>query len=147
MSRFVLSAGAFALLAAFSLAPSAKETKAVSADSQIVCKDGTTSHAEHTRGACSGHGGVDKTATSAAASEERDRSSDRAAKDDSKHTRELGASAGAGKVWVNEKSKVYHCEGDRWYGKTKHGEYMSESEAKDHGFHPDHGKSCAERGK
>ena len=145
MSRFVLSAGAFALLAAFSLAPSAKETKAVSADAQITCKDGTTSHAEHTRGACSGHGGVDKTAASASATEGRDRSSDRSAKDDSRHTRELGA--GAGKVWVNDATKVYHCAGDRWYGKTKRGEYMSESEAKDHGFHPDHGKSCAERAK
>ena len=141
MSRFVLSAGAFALLAAFSLAPSAKETKSVS-DAQIVCKDGTTSQAEHTRGACSGHGGVDKTAAGAAATER-----DRSAKDDSKHTRELGASAGAGKVWVNESTKVYHCEGDRWYGKTKRGEYMSESEAKEHGFHADHGKSCGERSK
>lgn len=143
MRRVVLSAGAFALLAAFSLAPSAKETKSASSDAQIVCKDGTTSHAEHTRGACSGHGGVDKAAASSSASEER--SSDRAPREESRQTRELGA--GAGKVWVNEKSKVYHCEGDPWYGKTKRGEYMSESEAKDHGFHPDHGKSCAERGK
>ena len=143
MRRVALSAGVFALLAAFSLAPSAKETKSASSDAQIVCKDGTTSHAEHTRGACSGHGGVDKAAASSSASEER--SSDRAPRDESNHARVLGA--GAGKVWVNESNKVYHCEGDRLYGKTKRGQYMSESEAKDHGFRPDHGKSCADHAK
>jgi len=29
-----------------------------------------------------------------------------------------------GMVWVNLDSKVYHVEGDRWYGATKHGKYM-----------------------
>lgn len=34
-----------------------------------------------------------------------------------------------GMVWVNTESKIYHVEGDRWYGKTKNGEWMTESEA------------------
>ena len=46
---------------------------------------------------------------------------------------------GDGKVWVNTKSKVYHCEGSAPYGKTKVGEYMTEAEAKAKG---NHGKTC-----
>ena len=40
-----------------------------------------------------------------------------------------------GLVWVNPDSKVFHRSGDRWYGKTKNGKYMTESEALKEGYH------------
>ena len=32
-------------------------------------------------------------------------------------------------VWLNTKSGVYHYQGSRWYGDTKHGAYVCEKEA------------------
>jgi hypothetical protein len=50
---------------------------------------------------------------------------------------------GPGLVWVNTASKVYHCNGTRYYGKTKQGKYVTEAEAKSEGDRPDHGKPCS----
>ena len=37
----------------------------------------------------------------------------------------LASGGGKGLVWVNEESKVFYREGDRWYGRTKKGKYMT----------------------
>ena len=42
------------------------------------------------------------------------------------------------KVWVNTPSGVYHYPGQRWYGRTKHGEYMTEKEAIVKGYRGTH---------
>jgi len=122
------------------------------------CKDGTYTTAPSKRGACSGHGGVKdwyeaKKGESKAApapkatTEAQAPATTTTAKPAPTKTSEMPTSAaaggGPGKVWVNSSSKVYHCQGDRWYGKTKKGEYMSEAEAKAAGNRPDHGKACS----
>jgi len=43
---------------------------------------------------------------------------------------------GAGQVWVNNETHVYHKEGSRYYGKTKNGKYMSEQDAIKEGDKP-----------
>jgi hypothetical protein len=42
--------------------------------------------------------------------------------------------AGPGMVWVDAKTKTYYRQGDRMYGKTKKGEYMSEGDAANSGY-------------
>ena len=44
------------------------------------------------------------------------------------------AAPAPGMVWVNPDTRVYHKQGDRWYGKTKHGQYMTEEEAIRNGY-------------
>jgi len=39
-----------------------------------------------------------------------------------------------GMVWVNKDTKIYHREGDRWYGRTKDGQYMKEEDAIKSGY-------------
>ena len=104
-----------------------------------TCKDGTAFTGTKRAGACRGHGGVQSwgEATSPAnapppAPQPATTTSQRA----------TPGPAGAGQVWVNTVSKVYHCPGTRWYGKTKQGSYMSEAEARAQGARPDHGKAC-----
>ncbi|HEX4962804.1 MAG TPA: helix-hairpin-helix domain-containing protein [Thermoanaerobaculia bacterium] len=39
-----------------------------------------------------------------------------------------------GMVWVNLDTKIFHRQGDPWYGKTKHGQFMTEAAALQAGY-------------
>jgi hypothetical protein len=49
--------------------------------------------------------------------------------------------AGDPVVWENSSSKVYHLQGDSYYGKTKHGAYACKSAADAAGYHVSGSKS------
>lgn len=120
-----------------------------------LCKDGSYSSAAKKQGACRGHKGVqawygtEAAATGAAAAapvQAAPSAPTPATKAPSTKAPAVPQAAapggGAGQVWVNTASKVYHCPGDRYYGKTKAGAYMSEADARAQGNRPDHGKAC-----
>jgi len=46
---------------------------------------------------------------------------------------QIDAAKASGQVWVNTDTGVYH-KGGRWYGKTKQGKFMDESDAKKAGY-------------
>ena len=132
--------------------PVSATTAPMAAKSAIhgVCKDGSAFDGDTMKGACRGHGGVDKKATKASNSSSPPAASTVAANAGATPatkaaTPPMAQAPGGGvdKVWGNTSTKVYHCANDRYYGKTKRGEYMSEADAKSKGFHADHGKACA----
>lgn len=136
----------------------------------VTCKDGTSSP-HGGRGACSGHGGINKAATAAAGAGGSSSSGSTGASSTGSSAPAAPAPAspssthppatqtttpkaspasqaaapggGPGMVWVNTASKVYHCPSDRYYGKTKAGEYMTEADAKAKGNRADHNKPCS----
>jgi hypothetical protein len=167
MIRNLLFAAAASLIAAISTGAMPRAAIAQTAEgagngapsSGIICKDGTTWAGKPGRGACKGHHGVDKARSSAAAGTAGDHGNTEgatsgasgaaaaaaapAATESERAGTTRASGGGAGQVWVNTSSKVYHCPGTRYYGKTKQGKYVSESEAKAEGDRPDHGKSCS----
>jgi hypothetical protein len=140
------------------------QQSAAPAGSTGQCKDGSYTNHATKKGACSGHQGVKEwyTAAPAAAAAAAPAAAPAAASNSMapKSTAAAPAAAtksagpqppanaapggGPGMVWVNDSSKVYHCQGDKWYGKTKSGAYMSEADAKAKGYHGDHGKACTQ---
>jgi len=61
---------------------------------------------------------------------------------ESKALKALGAGNPGVKVWVNTDSGTYHCPDTRWYGKTQQGEYMTQKQAQDKGYHPAASRAC-----
>jgi hypothetical protein len=182
-ASFVCGTLAAATLLGLPGASAFADTTTTAAATPVTCKDGTTSP-HGGRGSCSGHGGIDKAATAAAAggtasgasttsggtsstggkSSGGDSSSSSTATGSatpaapssthppatqtatpkaSPTSQAAAPGGGPGMVWVNSASKVYHCPNDRWYGKTKAGEYMTEADAKAKGNRADHNKPCS----
>jgi hypothetical protein len=151
-----MAAGMLVAVASFSQtpAPATPATGAVTA----LCNDGASYSGESKRGACSGHKGIKDwygskmvapvTPVPAAAPAPAPVPQYKVApvppsKVAPVQQQATAAGGGLGKVWVNSKSNTYHCQGSKWYGKTKTGEYMSEADAKAKGNHADHGKACS----
>ena len=53
------------------------------------------------------------------------------------------AHAGDTRVWVNTNSGVYHCPGGQYYGNTKRGEFLSESNAVTRGYRAAYNRPCS----
>jgi hypothetical protein len=152
LSSLIFAVGLVAASAAIAQAPAAAP-----AGSTGLCKDGTYTSNGTKKGACAGHKGVKDwfgaaaaavaapAKTAAAASAPMAAAAKPAAAAATKTAAPAAAPAaggGPGQVWVNTASKVYHCAGTKYYGKTKKGEYMTEAAAKAAGNHADHGKAC-----
>ena len=103
-----------------------------------TCKDGTPFTGTKRSGACRGHGGVQSWGAAEAMTIPMNAPVEPTAPTPTTSRRATPAPANNGQVWVNTGAKVCHCPGDRWYGKTKQGSYMSEAQ----GARPDHGKAC-----
>jgi hypothetical protein len=155
-----LFASIITLLAVVTTLGFAQAPATAPAGSTGLCNDGTYITTATKSGACKGHKGVKDwygpakaataapAATSAATSAASttaaaaQKATPTAAPKAMANPAPAAPGGGAGQVWLNTASNVYHCPGTPYYGKTKAGAYMTEAEAKAKGAHADHGKSC-----
>jgi hypothetical protein len=107
-----------------------------------TCKDGSSFSGATRSGACKGHGGVKLWSPAATATPPTTKPGAAPVAPAAPVTPN-GVTPTVGQVWVNTSTKVYHCAGDRYYGKTKHGKYLSEADAKAQGDRPSNGKACS----
>lgn len=156
MKKLILSmaavAGLFAASASYAQVPASAPSGTTG-----LCKDGSFYSGATKKGACKGHKGVQTwygaaSAAGAASAPAAAPAMAPAAASSAKmapakapaaaSTAQAAPGGGPGQVWVNTSTKVYHCPGDKYYGKTKHGSYMSEADAKTKGYRADAGKAC-----
>ncbi len=160
--RFLGLAAVLAAGVMFGSVAQAQTTPAAPEAVTATCKDGTTFTGTSRSGACRGHKGVAEftstapgakapvaaaapAATPAPAAAPKPSVTTPKPATTAKPAEPMRAQApggGPGKVWVNTASKVYHCQGDKYYGTTKAGEYMTEAAAKAAGNHAEKGKAC-----
>jgi hypothetical protein len=160
LTGLVLAACLIASSAAFAQAPTTAP-----AGSTGQCKDGSYTSDATKKGSCAGHKGVKdwygpaavanpfgvsasapavtSTTTSTVPAPKAPASGAVTKAATSAPSTPSAPGGGPGQVWVNSSSKVYHCAGTKYYGKTKQGEYMTEAAAKAAGNHADHGKACS----
>lgn len=131
------------------MAPASATTTAPSGTATGLCKDGTEYTGESKRGACRGHKGLkewygdkvtEESESEIAAPPAAEK--EKAAPATPAKAAQPAPAAGSGQVWVNTRSKIYHCEGSKFYGNTKEGEYMSEADAQAKGFNANRKKVC-----
>lgn len=159
--RFASLALASALFALPSLA---QAPAGAPANATGQCKDGTYWTGTSRSGACRGHKGIQtwyagashnpttpdkpspaETSTAAAPNVTTSTAASKPKRTPPQPQANAAPGGGPDKVWVNAETKVYHCYGDRYYGKTKQGKYMSEADAKAMGAKGARGQSCSSK--
>jgi Protein of unknown function (DUF3761) len=147
LTSIALGCTLFASLTALAQAPSKPD------NATAQCKDGSYWTGATKSGACRGHQGIQTWYADAARTPQPPPAARpttppppptaMARTPPSKPSPTAAPGGGPGLVWVNTSTKVYHCYGDRNYGTTKAGKYMSEADAKTMGAKPSRGQQCS----